>query len=140
VLELGCGLGLPSVAAARAGARVTASDWSPPALEATAQNAARAGVRVETVLCAWQRPESIVSRAPFDLVLASDVLYERRQVGLLLGLLPRLVGIRGQVWIADPGRRPAERFLAQAAADWRRRSRRSPERPSVTVHRLRRRR
>ena len=41
VLELVCGLGLPSIAAALAGANVTASDWSADALEATATNAKR---------------------------------------------------------------------------------------------------
>jgi predicted nicotinamide N-methyase len=101
--------------------------------------AARAtGARLATRHLDWRALPADLPR--FDVVLASDVLYERRQVGVLLGLLPRLVGGRGQVWIADPGRRPAERFLAQAAADWRIRSLRSPERPSVTVHRLRRRR
>ena len=47
VLELGCGLGLPSIAAARAGGRVLAVDWSPAAIELLATNAARNGARVE---------------------------------------------------------------------------------------------
>src|SRR3954451_7345249 len=33
VVELGCGLGLPSLAAARAGGRVLATDWAAPALD-----------------------------------------------------------------------------------------------------------
>src|SRR3954447_15963288 len=41
VLELGCGLGLPSVAAALAGGRVLASDWAAEAVEAARANAAR---------------------------------------------------------------------------------------------------
>ena len=40
VLELGCGLGLPSIAAALAGGRVLATDWSADAVRATAANAA----------------------------------------------------------------------------------------------------
>ena len=43
-LELGCGLALPSIAAALAGARVVATDWSPDALELAELNAARNGV------------------------------------------------------------------------------------------------
>src|SRR3954453_12854046 len=33
VLELGCGLGLPSLAASLAGGRVMSTDWAPEALE-----------------------------------------------------------------------------------------------------------
>src|SRR4051794_24635403 len=40
VLELGCGLGLPSLAAALGGGRVMATDWSPAALDLLADNAA----------------------------------------------------------------------------------------------------
>ena len=41
VLELGCGLGLPSLAAALAGGRVLATDWSPQAIELLRDNAER---------------------------------------------------------------------------------------------------
>jgi predicted nicotinamide N-methyase len=119
VLELGCGLGLPSIAAALAGGRVLATDWSPEAVRATAENAERNDVRLETAVVSWGRPEAIVARGPWRLVLASDVLYERRNVGLLLDLLPRLVDGRGEVLIADPQRAPAEDFLARATELWR---------------------
>src|SRR3954471_13744302 len=42
-LELGCGLGLPSIAAALAGGRVLATDWSTEAIAMTATNAERNG-------------------------------------------------------------------------------------------------
>src|SRR4051812_49818030 len=45
VLEVGCGLGLPSIAAARAGGRVLATDWSPAAVELLRANARRNGAR-----------------------------------------------------------------------------------------------
>jgi predicted nicotinamide N-methyase len=138
-LELGCGLGLPSIAAARAGGRVVASDWSRDALRATAANAERNGVTLETLLCSWAAPAPLVERAPWDLVLASDVLYERRNVDQLLALLPRLVDERGRVLIADPGRPPAADFLERAAADWHVVSRTSPRAARVSIHRLRRR-
>ena len=138
-LELGCGLGLPSIAAARAGGRVLATDWSPDAIEATAANAARNGVDVETLRCAWGEPEAIVARAPWQLVLAADVLYEHRNVEQLLDLLPRLVDETGLVLIADPGRVPAERFLRDAEEQgWVVRSIASPRATRVLIHRLRR--
>jgi hypothetical protein len=54
-----------------------------------------------------------------------------------VGLLPRLVGRRGEVWIADPGRRAAEAFLAEIERDWERTEQRDPAFPTVTLHRLR---
>jgi predicted nicotinamide N-methyase len=137
-LELGCGLGLPSIAAARAGGRVLATDWSPEAVLATAANAERNGLEVETLLCSWAEPDAIVERGPWPLVLASDVLYEARNVELMLGLLPRLVDRTGLVLLADPGRAPAGRFLAAAGdAGWTIRSVASPRAGRVVIHRLR---
>jgi predicted nicotinamide N-methyase len=138
-LELGCGLGLPSIAAARAGGRVLATDWSPDAIRATAANAERNDVEVETLRCAWGQPDAIVARAPWALVIASDVLYEPRNVDQLLELLPRLVDERGLVLLADPGRAPSERFLLKASDQgWIVRSTRSPRANRVWIHRLRR--
>jgi predicted nicotinamide N-methyase len=138
-IELGCGLGLPSIAAALAGGRVLATDWSPDALRATAENAARNGVAVETMLCSWAKPAAIVERAPWDLVLASDVLYERRNADQLLAVLPRLVDERGRVLIADPGRAPAQDFLERMEGDWHVATTASRRAPRVSIHRLRRR-
>jgi predicted nicotinamide N-methyase len=138
-LELGCGLGLPSIAAARAGGRVLATDWSPDAILATAANAERNGVRVETLECSWSAPDAIAKRGPWDLVLASDVLYERRNATQLLRLLPRLVDGRGLVLIADPQRAAARTFLDNAeSAGWSVRTTGSPRSERVRIHRLRR--
>jgi predicted nicotinamide N-methyase len=138
-LELGCGLGLPSIAAARSGGRVLATDWSPDAVLATAANAARNDVRVETLECSWASPEAIVERGPWDLVLASDVLYERRNANLLLRLLPQLVDARGLVLIADPQRAAAARFLERVESEgWLLKTTGTPRSERVRIHRLRR--
>jgi predicted nicotinamide N-methyase len=138
-LELGCGLALPSIAAARAGGRVLATDWSTDAVRATAANAERNDVDLETLRCAWGEPDEIIERAPWQLVLASDVLYERRNVEQLLGLLPRLVDERGLVLLADPGRAHSQGFLERASEDgWVIRSTASPRARRVSIHRLRR--
>ena len=138
-LELGCGLGLPSIAAALAGGRVLATDWSFDAVRATAANAERNEVEVETLRCSWGEPEAIVARAPWHLVIASDVLYERRNVDQLLELLPRLVDERGLVLVADPGRAHSAGFLERASEDgWIIRSTASPRAQRVSIHRLRR--
>jgi predicted nicotinamide N-methyase len=134
-LELGCGLGLPSIAAALAGGRVLATDWSPEAIAMTAENAERNQAALETLVCSWTEPEPLVTQAPWDLVLASDVLYEARNGDVLLELLPRL---GDEVWLADPGRPPAARFLDAARRDWDISSRRVPELANGALHRMRR--
>jgi predicted nicotinamide N-methyase len=114
VVELGCGLGVASVAAALAGAQVLATDWAADALDFTAENAARNGATVETALVRWEEPGSLVDRAPWDWVLAADVLYEHRNLAPLLELLPRL-GERAL--LADPGR-PTARAFFEALSGW----------------------
>jgi predicted nicotinamide N-methyase len=115
VVELGCGLAVPSIAAARAGADVLATDACAEALTLVEHNAHANEVRVETATIDWAEPDELVRRGPFDLVLASDVLYERASVALLLSLLPR---IAPEAWLADPGRPAADAFLEQAARRW----------------------
>jgi predicted nicotinamide N-methyase len=138
VLELGCGLALPSIAAALRGADVLATDWSPDALRFARVNARRNGASIATACCAWGEPARIVEAAPWDLVLASDVLYELRNVDLLLALLPQLVDERGDVLLADPGRPHARPFLERAADEWTI-DERARTAPNVIVYRLRRR-
>jgi predicted nicotinamide N-methyase len=137
VLELGCGLGLPSIAAAQAGARVLATDWSAEAIRMAAANAERNGAGVETLVCSWTEPGPLVERAPWDLVIASDVLYERRNAAQLLDVLPSLVDETGEIWIADPGRAAAERFLAEAPERFVVRTVTSGRSGRVALHRLR---
>jgi predicted nicotinamide N-methyase len=137
VLELGCGLGLVTVAAALASASVLAVDRSPEATTFTAANAAGNGVAVRTAVGAFDQPGSWPGEGPWDLVLAADVLYEQRNVAALLWLLPRLVDTTGEVWLADPGRPSLPTFLAGVdALGWRRDE--LPADPEiVAIHRLR---
>jgi predicted nicotinamide N-methyase len=135
-IELGCGLGLPAIAAAVAGARVLATDWSPESVAMTARNAERNGVDLDARPFRWDAaPEEL--GPPWPLVLASDVLYEERNVVPLLALLPRLTATSGEVWLADPGRAPAAGFLESAAEHWRIDTIPHDGPSHVTVHRLR---
>jgi predicted nicotinamide N-methyase len=115
VLELGAGLGLPSLAAALGGADVLATDWSEDAVALLEDNAARNGAALRVAPVRWDEPDELVAAAPWDLVLGADLLYEQRNADVLLELLPRL---GASVLLADPGR-PFERgFLERAAARW----------------------
>ena len=122
---------MPSIAAARAGAAVLATDACPEALTLAARNALANDVRVETATVDWAEPDELVARAPFDVVLAADVLYERASVALLLALLPRL---GPEAWLADPGRPAADAFIEQAGSRW---SVETRVRDVVRIHRLR---
>lgn len=115
VVELGCGLALPSIVAALAGAKSLATDWAPDALTLARENGARNGVDVETLEIDWAKPEPLVARGPFDLVLCSDVLYEARNVEALLALLPRL---GAEVLLGEPGRQTAAAFFLNAEREW----------------------
>lgn len=130
VVELGCGLGVPSLAAARAGADVVASDADPEALALLAANATANNIRLATATVDWSAPGELLALAPFDLVLAADVLYDQAGVTTLMTLLPRLAP---EVVLADPGRPAAVGFLEWAGRRWDIRSRR---RGVVAIHRM----
>ena len=115
MVELGCGLGIPSLAAARGGATVLATDSDAEALDLVERNARQNGLEVETLPVDWVDPAELIERAPFDLVLAADVLYERPGVAQLLDLLPKLAS---EAWIADPSRPAAEAFFEQVRRRW----------------------
>lgn len=136
-LELGAGLGLVSLAAAAAGGRVTATDWAEDSITLLERNAQRNGLKLEAVCVDWTRPDVVVERAPWDLVLASDVLYEARNGVALLPLLPRLIDERGEIWLADPGRANAGPFLEHAAETFTIETRPAKEIPQGAIHRMR---
>jgi predicted nicotinamide N-methyase len=130
-VELGCGLAVPTIAAARGGASVLATDAYGEALMLAARNARLNNVHVETATLDWTEPDELVRRAPFDIVLAADVLYERASIAPLLSLFPRLAA---EVWLADPGRPAFSEFLGRAAGRW---SVETRVRGVVRIHRLR---
>jgi len=114
VLELGAGLGLPSLAAAVRGAEVLATDWAEEAVALLRDNAARNGIALRVERVRWDEPEPLLREAPWDLVLGADLLYEQRNADQLLDLLPRL---GREVLLSEPGRPFARGFLAHWDTD-----------------------
>ena len=135
VLELGCGLALPSIVAARAGANVLATDASSDAV-AFATHCLALNELDATVACAdWTKDgDDLIERGPFDLVLAADVLYTRANADEAVRLLPRLVEPNGQVLLADPDRAGGRRLLTGARKSFHVQTR---EHGEVRLHRLR---
>jgi predicted nicotinamide N-methyase len=135
VLEVGCGLALPSVVAARAGARVLATDGASDAVAFAAHVLAINEVDGEVACADWsEHGEQLVQRGPFDLVLAADVLYTSANVEVALRLFPRLVAPTGMVRVADPNRAGAQGFLSAARASFHLATQRGAD---VSLHTLR---
>jgi predicted nicotinamide N-methyase len=109
-IELGCGIGLVSIAATHAGHTVLATDYYEDALLFTRANAFRnLGREIETQLIDWRAiPDSM---GTFDRVLASDVLYEPTYAKLVSHAVKRFLAPNGRAYIADPGRVAASEFL-----------------------------
>ena len=111
-LELGCGIGLVSLTAAESGFRVLATDYYAEALEFTAANAQRHALRrIDTRLVDWRKLPSDLGT--FDMVAASDVLYELPQAALVAAALARTLKPGGLGLLSDPGRRTAESLIEE---------------------------
>ena len=103
LLELGCGSGVVASTAARAGFAVTATDYYEDSPRLARVNAWRTAQIDITARCAdWNNWPS--DMRGYDLVVASDVLYEQRNAPLIARVMAQSLGPHGEGWIADPGR------------------------------------
>jgi predicted nicotinamide N-methyase len=98
VLELGCGLGLPSLAAAGRGATVVASDWKEDPLHLLAASARLNGARVAVLQMDWRAP---ALRGTFDLCLGAELGYDPGTIDGLVALLAACLCPGGAAWLAD---------------------------------------
>jgi predicted nicotinamide N-methyase len=113
-IELGCGVGLVSIAAARRGWRVLTTDCDPVPLQFAEFNAAANGITAEAYqLLDWHNPPS---GPRFARVLAADVLYQRCDHTPILNCIEALLEQDGLAIIADPNRGVADDFASQAEA------------------------
>lgn len=109
VLELGAGAGLPGIVAASLGAEVLQTDYQGDALALARVNAAWAGVRgVRHALLDWRSPSVM---EPFEVVIGSDVLYERALHEALAGVLASALAPGGTLLLSDPLRPQAVDFM-----------------------------
>jgi predicted nicotinamide N-methyase len=105
-LEVGCGLGLPGVAALSMGLRVTFSDCDSSALKFASRNARLNGFTAfDTLHMDWSHPPQGVL---YPILLASDLLYEERNVAPLVALIDRLLTDDGICLLTDADRVPSE--------------------------------
>lgn len=105
-LEVGCGLGLPGVVALAAGLRVTFSDYDATALRFAADNARLNGFfeGFDQLQMDWRNPPDGVQ---YPVILASDLIYEIRNVAPLVALVKKLLLPDGVCLITDQDRVPS---------------------------------
>ena len=126
ILEIGCGLGLASLVGHRRGADVTASDCHPLAgafllenlrLNALAPMKYRHGHWSASAAQHQQARDNGLDalRGRFDLIIGSDLLYERDEAGALAAYIGRHAAPGAQVWIVDPDRGNRAAFNRQMA-------------------------
>lgn len=111
VLELGTGLGLCGIVARWLGAQVTLNDYQPDALQFALWNASQNGIHnIQTLLADWRHFPDV---EPFDVVIAADILYERRLHKALHNVLAKATASHSRVFLADPWRDSAWEFIPE---------------------------
>lgn len=102
VLELGCGLGLPSIVAAKLGAQVLATDFHPdnePLFRANAAANQVPGIAYQSL-----RWSDFTPGASYDWVIGSDLVYEKKELEALVLCATTACARGGTILLADPGR------------------------------------
>lgn len=124
ILEIGCGLGLASLVGQRRGADVTASDCHPLAGRFLRVNARLNGLGAPTYRHGhWSAAEDAPTpdgetavSGRFDLLIGSDLLYERDDEAGLARFIARHAAPAAEIWIVDPDRGNRSAFNRQMAA------------------------
>ena len=114
ILEIGCGLALASLVAHRRGADITASDIHPLAETFLLENIALNQMRpLPYAHEDWAGPDSELGG--FDLIIGSDLLYERDQPGCLSRFIDAHSAPKVEIIIIDPDRGHRARFNREMA-------------------------
>jgi predicted nicotinamide N-methyase len=108
-MDLGCGMGLAGMVMASMGGRVLLGDIETAALLFASLNVLPWADRCRVRRIDWQTDRL---RESFDLIVGSDVLYERAQWDFIEPFLRHHLKPGGQVVIGEPGRLRAEEFPA----------------------------
>jgi predicted nicotinamide N-methyase len=104
-LEIGCGLGLPGIAALSKGLRVVFTDYDATALHFAAANARKNGYTTfETLQMDWRYPPA---DRRFPIILAADLIYEMRNVAPIVALIRQLLRPDGLCLLTDQDRVPS---------------------------------
>lgn len=115
VLEVGAGLGLPSLVAARYATAVLCTDSSADAVAIIAQSAAHGGLQnLATAVVDWQHPPSGLAA---DVLLLSDLNYEPDSFAGLQKFIAGFLQKNATIIISTPQRLLAKPFVAALLPD-----------------------
>lgn len=115
VIEIGCGLGLPGIIAGKLGAKVMLTDYLEDALLFAKQNWElnnKNEARFE--IMDWRNPNPAFAA---DLILASDITYEKRFFEFLPNAFRTLCKPGGSIIVSDPSREVAQDFFQNIAKE-----------------------
>jgi predicted nicotinamide N-methyase len=123
VLEIGCGLAIPSLLLAKSGALVTATDFHPSVPTFLTRNLTLNGLAPDAISYVeidWQQLShgngKGASLGLFDWVIGSDILYERQQPALVADTIERFLAPNGLAVITDPVRPYLQTFVDEMTA------------------------
>lgn len=113
VLEIGCGLALPSFVVTKAGAQIIATDFHVDVPLFLSLNQKQNNVQFEYAVMNWrdevERTKNTLGL--FDLVIGSDILYESQHPREVAKALIGLLKPGGKIILADPGRAYVQKFV-----------------------------
>ena len=109
VLEIGCGIGLASIVLHKMGVDITASDYHPRAQEFLNRNVMDNGLApIKFQLIDFEQKNPLLGK--FDLIIASDVLYQPQQAQNLSRFISAHSSDDVEVIVVDPGRSNRAKF------------------------------
>jgi predicted nicotinamide N-methyase len=114
ILELGCGMALSSLLLNRRGGNITATDYHPEvAAFLSANTRLNADDEIPYFRADWENPDSTHGR--FDLIIGSDVLYDRSKLEPLARFIQGHATNSCEVVVVDPGRKQQGAFSQRMA-------------------------
>jgi predicted nicotinamide N-methyase len=113
VLEIGCGLALPSFVVTRAGGNIIATDFHADVPLFLSVNQTKNNLSFNYRVMNWRDEieRTKTDLGTFDLVIGSDILYESQHPKEVASALIAFLKPGGKIILADPGRAYIQQFI-----------------------------
>lgn len=113
ILEIGCGLGLCGISAGLLAGNVTLSDYMDEPLKVAKENwLLNLDSNANFIKIDWRYPPTSYK---FDVILAADVLYEKRSHSYIAEFISAMLNPGGKAYLADPRRSASKEFFIKYA-------------------------